>query len=397
MWARTSGDAVLSRRLVSLGSTLSEDKEGFEIVTVQRPRVAAIGLDDHQLESIRPLCGTLRSADSPVGYARTYSWTETDVAVVIAQDISPIIRSVNVLSIGTLPPPRTKSPSQPSAPRINPRFVRPNTERETRVLPHHNCPGTCPANSYMTLATDLSKQLGRIEGDPPTPVAGMRKTSDENNHVLIATTSGRPLAMRQHVAAFPNAASAIVLLLPRTVTNLRAWFRVFLIDVHNLDSSRVPNSPPRLVTPPDWYTAEERRLADRISDATQTIEHLQVERERLAAELASATENADAGMRRVLWAGGDELVSGVRDILTHLGFVVRDMDSELAPGAARGEDFRLTIQDRPGWEAIVEVKGYAKGTKTNDARQIREQRDRYIAKNHRQPDLTLWVANPHRH
>ena len=367
------------------------------IVTVQRPRVAAIGLDDQQLESIRPLCGTLRSAVSPVDYARTYSWTETDVAVVIDQDISSIGRDVNVLSVGTLPPPRAKTPPQPWAPRIDPRFVRRRTERETRVLPNHNCPDTCAANSYRTLATDLSRHLSRLEGDPPPPVVGMRQTSDENNHVLISTTSGWPVAVRQHVTAFPLMSPSIVLLLPRTVTNLPAWFRVFLTDVHDLDESRVPNPPPRLTTPADWYTPEERRLADRVSDATETIERLQAERERLAAELASATETADAGIRRVLWAGGDELVSGVSEILTHLGFVVRDMDSELAPGAPKGEDLRLAIRDRPGWEAIVEVKGYTRGTKTNDARQIREQRDRYIAEICRQPDLTLWVANPHRH
>ena len=49
----------------------------------KRPRVAAIGLDDSQVESIEPLCGELRPADSldTYLYGQEYSWTETDVMV----------------------------------------------------------------------------------------------------------------------------------------------------------------------------------------------------------------------------------------------------------------------------------------------------------------------------
>ena len=315
--------------------------------------------------------------------------------VVIDQDISSIPNDVNLLAIGTVPP-RVKKPQQPWAVSVSPKYVRRNTERETRVLPNHDCPDTCPANAYQTLATELSKQLGRPEDDPPDLAGGMRQTSSVNNHKLIATTSCRPVAVRQHIRTH-NSRSAIVLLLPSVVTNLSAWFRVFLTDIHNTDESRVPHPPPRLTIPSDWYTPEERDFADRISEVTETIKRLQAERERLEADLRSTASKADAAIRRVLWAGGEDLVSGVCEILTELGFVVRDMDSELEPWAAKREDLRLALDDRPGWEAIVEVKGYPKGTKTSDARQIREQRERYIAEKHRPPDLTLWVANPHRH
>lgn len=63
-------------------------------------------------------------------------------------------------------------------------------------------------------------------------------------------------------------------------------------------------------------------------------------------------------------ADGDELVAAVADILSSLWSGVRDMDAERAPGTAKREDLRLTLGGRPGWEAIVEVKGYTKGTKT---------------------------------
>ena len=72
------------------------------------------------------------------------------------------------------------------------------------------------------------------------------------------------------------------------------------------------------------------------------------------------------------------------------------MDAELSQGEPKREDLRLTRQDRSGWQALVEVKGYTSGTRTNDARQIREHREHYIEKEGRSPDLTVWLANPSR-
>ena len=42
------------------------------------------------------------------------------------------------------------------------------------------------------------------------------------------------------------------------------------------------------------------------------------------------------------------------------------------------------------------MKGYTSGTKTNDARQIREHRDHYIREEGRSPDLTVWLSNSYR-
>ena len=73
------------------------------------------------------------------------------------------------------------------------------------------------------------------------------------------------------------------------------------------------------------------------------------------------------------------------------------MDAGLRQDEPRREDLRLTLQGVPGWQAIVEVKGYPSGTKTNDARQIRDHRDHYIEEEGRAPDLTVWLSNPYRH
>ena len=77
------------------------------------------------------------------------------------------------------------------------------------------------------------------------------------------------------------------------------------------------------------------------------------------------------------------MIAAVGKVLADLGFAVRDMDAELTVGEPKREDLRLTRQGVDGWEAIVEVKGYTSGTKTNDARQIRQHRERYILEERR--------------
>ena len=68
----------------------------------------------------------------------------------------------------------------------------------------------------------------------------------------------------------------------------------------------------------------------------------------------------------------------------------------MTQGEPKREDLRLTLDGNLDWEAIVEVKGYTSGTKTNDSRQVREHRDRYCREEKRLPDLTVWLCNPYR-
>ena len=175
-----------------------------------------------------------------------------------------------------------------------------------------------------------------------------------------------------------------------------SWFQAFLDDLHELHPGRVPQPSNRFSSPSAWYTPEEREWAQRIVEIQAEVERLQNEHEQAEAGFAAARERANAGIRRCLWADGDDLEEAIGDILKELGFKVRHMDSETKPGESKREDLRLTIPDRAGWEAIAEVKGYPAGTRTNDARQIREHRDRYFREDARQPDLTLWIANTYK-
>ena len=263
-----------------------------------------------------------------------------------------------------------------------------NTERELAV------PRNC-VDLYKPSAVDLAGLLMK-SGKPPTVL----KTTRGERSALIQTTSGHTVALRVKLPARSRAAGGatsapVALFLPKAC-DLAAWFRAFLIDVHTSDPDRVPQAPPQLSQPSDWYTPKERLLARRISHLECKIERLSHELFQLQNELAEETERADRGIRQGLWAYGEELTSAVQGMLEGLGFSVSNMDEKLGDGGPKREDLRLTIEGLGGWEAIVEVKGYPSGTKTNDARQIREHREQYFSDTNRLPDLTLWVANPYR-
>ncbi len=353
----------------------------------KRPRVAAIGLDTVEIQSIAPLCGELRSANSVARYRRGYSWTETDI--VVARDLNgdQLSHHASLLTVG--PMSMNWSDMRPdgldwhsSSTNIN------NTERELTVPP--DC-----AEGYLTLALELRRQLASTVSPP-----FVARTSRQEGGALIDTTSGRAVALRLVLpgvsrSGYSEPGHPIALLLPEGA-DFAASFRAFLADVHKSDPASVPVPPPRLSQPSDWHTPEERDLAGQIVEVDAELVRLQTRRDELGVELGAAGQRAEEGVRRVLWLDGDELATATSEILGDLGFTVRDMDVELEPGEQRREDLRLTLGEAAGWEAIVEVKGYTNGTKTSDSRQVREQRERYIKEETRAPDLTLWLCNPHR-
>ena len=362
---------------------------------VKRPRVAAIGLDEAQAASIQSMCGVLRVAKTLTAYSGDYSWTETDI-LVAGDFYSPErIDDVHLLTIGSM-----QCGSWVPGPGRENHFVgmgrtmSHNREREVSVSVE------CPP-LYSTLASRLSNDLSRNE-NPPS-VFLFEEWIEPYRESLIATSyseqcvAARLQLTEPHVPVARTGASVdrIALLLPM-VSNLSEWFRAFLTDIHNIDPFGVPQLPPRLSVPSAWYTPAENALAERIDAIDRETERLLHERQNIKARLTAEGDRADAGIKRAIWSDGDELVEAVSEILSDIGFSVRSMDAEVKEGERKREDLRLTLESRPDWEAIVEIKGYTKGTRTNDAGRIRAHRERYIQEEHRLPDLTIWVVNEYR-
>lgn len=367
----------------------------------KRPRVAAIGLDEAQLESIRPFCGELKVAATLVDFVGGNALTETDI--IVGRDLessnvsaaSFLDPTISVLAFGDFSFYWSDTFERGSGYDMGTRrqshkasTSHKNTERELTVIPSTGHP-------YEPLARQLAKDLSRL-GQAPTTVGATRL----DKIALVTTTSGNSVALRVSVATKQRSgerqqAKAIALLLPM-VSNVASWFQAFLTDVHNSDPERVPQAPPRLASPSDWYTPEERLLVGQMSTVEQQIKDLSRQLDELKAQQHQEAEIANKGKRRILWADGDELKEVASEILAQFGFIVRDMDSELAAGEPKREDLRLIRPGYSDWEAIVEVKGYTGGAKLNDSHQIRQHREDYIASRGGPPQLTLWLANTFR-
>jgi hypothetical protein len=72
---------------------------------------------------------------------------------------------------------------------------------------------------------------------------------------------------------------------------------------------------------------------------------------------------------------------------------VTDMD-KLTKKGDRREDLRVAIPDRPGWTALVEVRGYKRGAQVNDLQRIGGRfRRRYLQETERDADKVWYVVN----
>lgn len=360
------------------------------MIPIKKPRVASIGLTVTQQESIVRFCGELRPTESLNKYLNSYNWIETDVVILSGQQHAWVPHGPHVLTVGTtLDWTYSPSPGVSQTRRLSTEIR--NTEREVFPL-------RADAQLYEELATALCVHLERSQDLPR--VMKPNWEPDVSDTALIRTTSGQIVAMRHGRTPGPGivqdeSLASLVLALP-TQADLAVWFRAFLADAHRADPGRVPAEPPRMASPSDWYTPRQKGLARQVAELNAELDRLLDERERLEAELAVADTDADTGIRRLLWVDSDDLVQAAAEVLRDLKFVVRDMDAELQADEPKREDLRLTHPRHNCWEAIVEVKGYLKGTRTNDARQIREHRDRYTNEKGRLPNLTLWIANPYR-
>lgn len=148
---------------------------------------------------------------------------------------------------------------------------------------------------------------------------------------------------------------------------------------------------------PDWRTNVESRLADAAAGlesewlmATRAFESKRAE---LQERQDEARQQADEHERALLTAQGDQLVGQVAVTLGELGFVVTDVDATVTSAGDRREDLRLEDSGRPGWIALVEVRGYLRGARLNDLLRLGRFVTRFVADEQRMPDAVWYVVN----
>lgn len=168
--------------------------------------------------------------------------------------------------------------------------------------------------------------------------------------------------------------SALCWALPARTVGHREWLLYVLDRLRTDDPDRFPSDP-------DWQSRDTwappalakamHQLSAHDAETESVLKRMQERREALVREVSDLAVSASAGVWRLLNSQGDELVSATIDVLTDLGFRVRNMDGHHdEKTGAKLEDLRVTDPDDPEWECLVEVKGYTKGAKVRDISQI---------------------------
>ncbi|WP_178997316.1 hypothetical protein [Paenarthrobacter nitroguajacolicus] len=191
------------------------------------------------------------------------------------------------------------------------------------------------------------------------------------------------------------------LVLPPETTDHRAWLVWFLRSLNKIDPDAFPGDPD-WTRAPSWSTAGTQTMHDELQKLHEERSKLLAEldeRERAAASQLEEARAADkVGYQRLLTADGDELESAVQKVLTEFGFTVQNMDGHHDQVTkAKLEDLRVSDPEDPEWIALVEIKGYTKGAKTNDVTQILGRPMRaYILETGREPSTVWHIVNPER-
>lgn len=185
-----------------------------------------------------------------------------------------------------------------------------------------------------------------------------------------------------------------VWIVPADVNELESWWRHALQDWHQeYGSPRFPGVP-NWSEAEEWMTHEERQINRAVEDAEAAFAIVKAEHEGRIEEYRSAAdaarEKADNNERVLLIGQGDPLQDAVLGALQTLGFTVRDMDKEW-DDKARREDYRIEDPDSPGWLAIGDATGTAKGAKASKHTALTGFGTKYVLEERPAESPYLWM------
>jgi len=150
---------------------------------------------------------------------------------------------------------------------------------------------------------------------------------------------------------------------------------------------------------PEWMTPREMQILSQIEDLEkqklEAIAKYEKDIAELVSSLSDVSRDVNKGRRRLITAQGDELVDEVALLLEELGFRVHRMDQAMEEGKPKREDLRISDPDAlASWEAIVEVRGYARsGGKTRDLLRLSRFADLYRNETGNLPNKRIYIIN----
>jgi len=175
---------------------------------------------------------------------------------------------------------------------------------------------------------------------------------------------------------------------------LDAILRVAFTEWNAQDPNRFPSSP-SWTSDARWMSAEQQQrvlaLRNEIDSAREQIDHLASAIREFEVKLDVLSGDVEQSpQRKLLMATGDDLVEAVAYALKAFEFDVVDLDALVSEGVAKTADLLVSEDD---WSAIVEVKGYAKGAKSNDLMDVMKHRRAYERRHGCDAGSMWYVAN----
>ncbi|MEV7621123.1 hypothetical protein AB0N59_13405 [Microbacterium sp. NPDC089321] len=359
-------------------------------IDAPRPRVLAIGLTDAEVESLRPVVGSITTTE------RMYDvhFEEHDVLIHVNADFSD---AAGLLSrrIAFAAPVDTKQPRFPVASGSGSSSHTPPTRARTQFKPSHSFELTEFANQ-SGLVSLVRRSCWPAEKATYTGFTGMVHPKRTVYPLLRERLSNPRVLAGILEEEEDGVVKDSVFWLPDIARSaLVDWVRAAFDRWRAADPDTFPVTA-------EWRRADQWSSPDEIAargtlasfDAEEARRRQEADEKRRAlTSKVDAAEGAGEEWRALLSESGDDLVKAVRDALELIGFDVIDSDALPQNKGKKREDLRVKHE---GWTALVEVKGYAGATKSNDLQQLNGAAVAYAASTGSQADALWYVVNAYR-
>ncbi|MFQ5934560.1 MAG: hypothetical protein ACE5KI_07960, partial [Dehalococcoidia bacterium] len=187
--------------------------------------------------------------------------------------------------------------------------------------------------------------------------------------------------------------------LPSLENNHAAWVELLVTQWAQFDKDAFPNFGDWTASP-EWMVSEEEQILSNIQALERKKQAVVTEIDKqvgeLETKLALTRAKANKGLRRLITAQGEELVDEVAKALKDIGFDVTDVDELVGEKGLKREDLRLRHLGKRGeeWNAIVEVRGYARsGGTTADLLRLNRFAELYEKETGQAPDKRIYIVN----
>jgi len=213
--------------------------------------------------------------------------------------------------------------------------------------------------------------------------------------IISESHTNSPLA----TAFLREATSLGVAWLPSVDRNQSAWVDLLVTQWAQFDNNAFPSFG-EWTDSHEWMVPEEAQILSQVQALEQKKKDAVIEIDKhigeLATKLALAKAKANNGLRRLITRQGEELVDEVAKALSSIGFNVTMVDQLVGEKKPKREDLRLKHLGKSGeeWNAIVEVRGYARsGGTTADLLRLNRFADLYEKETRRDPDKRIYIVN----